>query len=35
MVVQRAYDVEMKRGNDTGSVTATLADGGSRLDVTL
>ncbi|HEU4582567.1 MAG TPA: endo-1,4-beta-xylanase [Polyangiaceae bacterium] len=29
------YDVEVKRGSDTRTVKATLADGGSRLDVKL
>ena len=29
------YDVEVKRGGDTRTVKATLADGGSRLDVKL
>jgi endo-1,4-beta-xylanase len=30
-----SYDVEVKRGSDTRTVKATLADGGSRLDVKL
>jgi len=30
-----SYAVEVKRGSDTRTVQATLADGGSRLDVKL